>query len=60
MLEPPVELDETTSPVIAAAMEVHRVLGPGFLEAVYGEAMEVEFKLRGIFLGRQKPIGVFH
>jgi len=58
MLEPPVELDETTRAVIGAALEVHRILGPGFLETVYEEAMEVEFNLRGIFVERQKPVSV--
>lgn len=58
MLEPPVELDQTTRAVIGAAMEVHRILGPGFLETVYEEAMVVEFNLRGTFVERQKPVSV--
>ena len=58
MQEPPVELDETTSAVIAAALEVHRVLGPGFLESVYEQAIAVEFDLRGISFERQKPVHV--
>jgi len=48
MLEPSVQLDETASAVLSAALEVHRVLGPGFLESVYEEAMAVELELRGI------------
>ena len=58
MLEPPVQLGETASTVFAAALEVHRVLGPGFLESIYEEAMAVELELRGVTFERQKPIGV--
>jgi GxxExxY protein len=57
-LEPPFELDETTGAVIGAALEVHRVLGPGYLETVYEEAMAIEFGLRGISFERQKPVSV--
>jgi GxxExxY protein len=39
---------EITEQVIAAAFEVHRVLGYGFLEKVYQRAMEVELKQRGL------------
>src|SRR5438093_5302901 len=34
--------------VIGAAIEVHRALGPGYLESVYEEAMAIELKLRGV------------
>ena len=34
--------------VVGAAMEVHRLLGSGFLEAVYQSALARELKLSGI------------
>ena len=40
--------------------EAHRVLGPGFLESLYEEALCVELELRGVPFGRQVPIGVVY
>ncbi len=39
---------EITEQIIAAAFEVYRVLGYGFLEKVYQRAMQVELELRGL------------
>ncbi|HLO16427.1 MAG TPA: GxxExxY protein [Anaerolineales bacterium] len=39
---------ELSFAVIEAAMEVHKILEPGFLEAVYQAALEKELRMRGI------------
>jgi GxxExxY protein len=44
--------------IIGAAMKVHRVLGPGFLESVYQQGMEVELDRRQIPFESQKRITV--
>ncbi len=40
--------DPRTHAIIVAAMEVHRIIGPGHLEAVYHECLEIEFRKRNI------------
>jgi GxxExxY protein len=42
--------------VIGAAIEVHRILGCGFLEAVYQEALEIEMQERGIPFEALRPL----
>ncbi len=54
------ERDARTHAIIGAALEVHRVLGPGFLEAVYQEALGKEFSLRSIPFRMQCEIPVFY
>jgi GxxExxY protein len=46
--------------IYGAAIEVHRELGPGFLEAVYQEALEIELQSRGIPFEAQKPLPIYY
>lgn len=54
------ERDPQTYAIIVAAMEVHNQLGPGFLEAVYQDAMEIELKLRSIPVIREMGLPVMY
>jgi GxxExxY protein len=56
--EPDFEIDQIARVVIDAAVEVHRILGPGLLESIYEQALSVELALRGVNFARQVPIAV--
>ena len=49
-----------TYKIIGVAMEVHKELGPGFLEAVYQEAFELELQRQDIPYEREKLLNVFY
>ena len=51
---------EITESIIAAAIAVHRELGPDFLESVCEQALAVEFAIRGIAFVRQQAIPLFY
>ncbi len=52
---------DLTYQIIGAAMEVHKVLGQGFLEAVYESALVYELDLRSLPYERQKrPTELWH
>ncbi len=56
--EPDSLTDELAHKVIGAAIEVHRHLGPGYLEGIYEEGLAIEFGLREIPYERQRTIAV--
>ena len=49
---------EETYQIIGACYEVHKTLGNGFLEAVYSEALTIEFKERKIPYEKEKTIKI--
>jgi GxxExxY protein len=46
--------------IIGKCMEVHKKLGPGLLESVYSEALEIEFKNGDIPYEREKKLPVWY
>jgi len=52
------DLDRLSKEVIGAAIEVHRVLGPGLLESAYEESLAWELTNRGVKVERQVAIPV--
>lgn len=54
------DVEELIRKVIGAAINVHRELGPGFLESVYEEALAVEFEGQGIQYEKQKLIPILY
>lgn len=58
--EPPLRVDALAADVIGAAIEVHRVLGRGFLESIYEGAMAEELRARGIPFEQQVAIPIVY
>jgi len=52
--------EELTGRIIACAIEVHKALGPGFLESIYEAAMVVELKRVGIRVEQQRSLPIFY
>lgn len=46
--------------IVGCAMEIHKVLGAGFLEPVYQEALSIEFTEQGIPFQKEKVLDVFY
>ena len=54
------EFEHLTERIIGAAIQVHRSLGPGFLESVYENALVLELKKCGLKVEQQKEVKVFY
>jgi GxxExxY protein len=51
---------ELTEAIIGAAIEVHRILGPGLLESTYEDCLCHELSLRGLSFNHQVPLPVVY
>ena len=49
-------LNKITETIIGAAIQVHRVLGPGLLESAYAACLAYEMRKRGLTVDEQKPV----
>jgi len=56
----PAKVEQAAHEIIGAAIEVHRHLGPGFLESVYERAMVHEMTLRGLTVHQQYPVTLLY
>ena len=54
------DINQLSSKIIGAAIEVHKTLGPGLLESTYEECLSYEFSLRGLLFQRQKPLRIIY
>ncbi len=52
--------DPRTHAIIGAAMEVHNIIGPGYLEAVYHECYEIEFQKRQILFISKPKLDIYY
>ena len=52
--------EELTGRIISCAIEVHRALGPGFLESVYETALLVELRHAGLQVEQQRILPITH
>lgn len=51
---------EESYKIVGICMEVHKVLGKGFSETVYKDALEIEFKTGGLFYEREKQYDILY
>ena len=52
--------DDLTHSIIGCAYKVHNILGPGFLEKVYENALRIELEKAGLRVKQQEPINVMY
>ncbi len=54
------QINELTGAIIAAAIEVHKRLGPGLLESAYRACLAYELRKRGLTVDEERPIPVIY
>ena len=59
-ITPDIEFEELSGRIINSAIEVHKKLGPGFLESIYQEALPIQLKKDGMRVEKQKEIDIYY
>ena len=54
------DINKLSSKIIGAAIEVHKVLGPGLLESAYEKCLCHELHLRELTFDKQKPLPIVY
>ena len=54
------DINKLSSNIIGAAIEVHKTIGPGFLESAYHRCLCHELSLRGLSFESEKPLPVYY
>jgi GxxExxY protein len=54
------DINDLTYKIIGICMDVHREIGPGFPEAYYQKALELEFENQGVLFEAQKPLSMMY
>ena len=60
MLVDDARLNDLTRTILAGAIEVHRILGPGLLESTYLACLQFELAARGLRFAVQQPISILY
>jgi len=51
-------INQLSSKIIGAAIEVHKTLGPGLLESAYEQCLCHELSIQGLLFEKQKPLSI--
>ena len=57
-MEVMINMNQLSSKIIGAAIEVHKTLGPGLLESAYEECLCHELSIQGLLFEKQKPLSI--
>jgi len=55
-----IKFEELSGKIIEAAIKVHKILGPGFVESVYHSALCIELENQGMKIERQKEVKIYY